>query len=295
MKSLPTTITASSPDNRNTTDKSSYFRRIIKFKTDHEPDHHPNDISFMPDREGVRGGGEGEDNYDRNYKYDLITSSEEEQLTSTSIPEPTIISKHVQEDKSHNSHEITRSSNDIGRNDEQLAENSINYSTSPSTTTEEATTISTTTSQSTSPLTTELTAETTTTTEMDEGNGEWTTEGDNWVTTTTPPSTVARVPIATTTTPRPTTMGRRKPPSLWNERNRRPLAVNRVTKTDSVTTTSTTPPTTSTTATAASKSVLVTGPKTNKKSPWGPWSPWSDCTRSCGGGVRSQARTCLKR
>lgn len=43
---------------------------------------------------------------------------------------------------------------------------------------------------------------------------------------------------------------------------------------------------------------LVEAKKNNTTPPrniWGPWSVWSECTRSCGGGVKSQSRKCLKK
>lgn len=217
-------------------DKSSYFRRIIKFKSDVEPQQ-TNDISFMPDQSAE---GHSSDENHKNYKYDLITSAEEEEEqvngtsatpTSSSTLQPTtIVTKHFQQSVSDREIQLEQS-----------------------TSTESVST------------TTLLPPPTTTTT----------TESDELMTTTT---------FLTTELPtRPPIKKIRRPSSLWNDRNRRPLTlINR----DRTTTTRTVqpPPLKISTAKATKKS--------QRRAVWSTWSEWSDCSRSCGGGVRSQERTC---
>lgn len=217
-KLVPESYAASGHGNR-TSNTDQYFRRIIKFKSHLEPDQ-SNDISFMP--ASHRDGGR--DN--RNYKYDLITSSHEMDVGYTEVPQKLVPEVSIN----------------------TVQSTSVEEPPPPvSTSTEQP---ETTTSQSAT------TSEPTTTTPP-----EW----------STPAVTMADLgPITTISPPTRPTVQRKKPASLWSEHNRRPLKV--VQKKVSL----------------ANNSSNVSG----SRAMWSTWGKWTGCSRTCGGGVRSQERTC---
>lgn len=122
----------------------------------------------------------------------------------------------------------------------------------------------------------------TTTTTIVDISEDWTTTSTEAVAETTTPITVKTPPIGED---RKT---HRRPPSLWNERNRRPLNVgNELPKAEIIANATTLPRQVTTNAKESSSKK-----NPSKRAIWGSWGPWSECSRSCGGGVRRQERTC---
>lgn len=233
-------------------DKSSYFRRIIKFKSEAEPEQ-SNDISFMPDQSSLESHTTDDT---KNYKYDLITSSEEEELKARNVTTST--------EKPNPSQPVAT---------KQIRGNKVSLEEATSTTEASSTSPSTTPPQ---PTTTEDYA---------------TSTVDQFLDTPPLPPTTTEMSVKRS----------KKPPSLWNDRNRAPLSNDlKTSTTTSTTTTSTTTATTSTTEATPPNSPppesKATPPKQQmghkRSAVWSAWSAWSGCSRSCGGGVRSQERTC---
>lgn len=57
------------------------------------------------------------------------------------------------------------------------------------------------------------------------------------------------------------------------------------------------PSSTESTPTPATPEAITEKPvrKKHSNNKWGPWSKWGSCSRSCGGGVKRQSRSCLSK
>lgn len=231
------------PKEDTSTDKSSYFRRIIKFKSEGEPEHNPA-ISFMPNQS--LEDSSADDN--KNYKYDLITSPEEQE-GHRHQPPPIIVTNQIPSSLARD--------NELKPKEKLLTNSEKNQSTTTATY---------------QVMTTDAGPETTTT--------PFTAESS------TTPQSFKKI---------------RKPSSLWNDVNRHPLTL---TKEDAAPspppkTTTSAPPTHPFTTTSSlpvtdvSTAAMPTlAKKSSRRAVWSTWSEWSHCSRSCGGGVRSQERMC---
>lgn len=254
-------------------DKSaSPYRRIIKFKTHDRPvsPSSANDVSFMPKRDfGSKWLGES------NYKYEIITSREE---NSTSEPEDFY---------SRNSYEIAKSNDHNGQaGAERVDEGRVSATTLPDILIETTSYPDTTTT-----FTPSTTVPTMTTTTIQSAARLPSHNDDDSLSTSihapapSPHRTMSSSTTTSTQSPhRSVAPVRRRPTSLWNDRNRQKLTVKR-------------PP-----APSKEQRHLPGRPevstaavsKAKNKSNWGAWNKWSECSRSCGGGVRIQSRPCLR-
>lgn len=254
LSDRPTTTSTNSSEK-----SATYFRRIIKFRTENQPIS-SNDISFMPKKEFDPEWMLNQKS--KNYHYDLVdvawSSVADKDQDIDKLATTTVSS---QED-SLGSLPAAKSKDNFDSRDayqinDELQTSSNNDKPNESAEQRKGSEITTVTTTTELPTTTGTTL--TTIAPADE---------DNRIVSTTPIEidSLSSANSVESTTEIMTTLSPKLPSSLWNDRNRK-LGLTRLNTRER---------------------------SRNATKNWGPWSEWSNCSRECGGGVRSQIRECLR-